>query len=125
MKKQGFSQQERILKRRDFLACFARGRKKYSAHFIIFCLDRGSGPSRIGVTVSKKVGNAVKRNRIKRLLREFYRLHKDLFLPGMDYSVVVKKNYSLVSLDDVVRELSPLLLRMKKSGNLTKNVSTC
>ena len=125
MKKQGFSQYERMRKRPDYLACFARGRKKYSAHFIIFYLDRGTGCARIGITVSKKVGNAVRRNRIKRLLREFFRLHKAIFLPGVDFSLVVKKNYSLTTLDDVVRELYPLLKRIRKSGNLKKNVSTC
>jgi len=63
MKKQGFSQQERMLKRPDFLECFARGRKKNSANFIIFYQDRRIGHPRIGITVSKKVGNAVRRNR--------------------------------------------------------------
>jgi len=86
MKKQGFSQQERMLKRPDFLECFARGRKKNSANFIIFYQDRRIGHPRIGITVSKKVGNAVRRNRIKRLLREFFRLHKALFLPGVAQS---------------------------------------
>ena len=125
MKKQGFSQQERMLKRPDFLECFARGRKKNSANFIIFYQDRRIDHPRIGITVSKKVGNAVRRNRIKRLLREFFRLHKALFLPGLDYSIVVKKRCSLNIFNDVVRELTPLLLRMRKSGNFKQKVSTC
>jgi len=125
MKKQGFSQQERMLKRPDFLECFARGRKKNSANFIIFYQDRRRDHPRIGITVSKKVGNAVRRNRVKRLLREFFRLHKELFLPGVDYSVVVKKRCSLNTFNDVVQELTPLLLRMRKSGNFKQKVSTC
>jgi ribonuclease P protein component len=67
----------------------------------------------------------VRRNRMKRLLREFFRLHKALFLPGVDYSVVVKRNCSLNTFNDVVRELTPLLLRMRKSGNFKQKVSTC
>ena len=125
MKKQGFSQRERMLKRPDFLECFARGRKKSSANFLIFYQNRRTDHPRIGITVSKKVGNAVRRNRIKRLLREFFRLHKALFLPGVDYSIVVKKRCSLNTFNDVVRELNPLLLRMRKSGNFKPKVSTC
>jgi len=125
MKNQGFSPQERILKRPDFLECFARGRKKYSTNFVVFYQARGTDYPRIGITVSKKVGNAVRRNRLKRLLREFFRLHKALFLSGVDYSVVVKKKCSLNTFDDVVRELTPLLLRVKKSGKFKQKVSTC
>ena len=125
MKKEGFSPQERMLKRSDFLECFAKGRKKSSANFIIFYQVRRVDYPRIGITVSKKVGNAVRRNRMKRLLREFFRLHKAFFLPGLDYSIVVKKRCSLNTLNDVVRELIPLLLRVRKSGNFKQKVSTC
>lgn len=114
-----------MLKRPAFLECFAKGRKRNSANFLIFSLERGTEQTRIGITVSKKVGNAVRRNRIKRLLREFFRLHKELFLPGVDYSFVVKKNFSLNTFNDLVQELSPFLQRMRKSGNFKKNVSTC
>lgn len=114
-----------MLKRPDFLECFARGRKKNSANFIIFCLDRKTDHPRIGITVSKKVGNAVRRNRIKRLLREFFRLHKALFLPGVEYSIVVKKKCSLNTFNEVVQELTPLLLRIRKSGNFKQTVSIC
>lgn len=114
-----------MLKRPDFLECFTRGRRKNSANFIIFYQDRRYDQPRIGITASKKVGNAVRRNRIKRLLREFFRLYKVLFLPGVDYSIVVKKKCSLNTFTDVVRELSPLLLQMRKSGKFKQKVSTC
>ncbi len=95
--------------RRDYQRCFACGQRKSRANLILFHRFRGEGPARIGITVSRKVGNAVRRNRIKRLLREFYRLHKDLFLPGRDYSLVARKNFRLDSLADVRREMQSLL----------------
>ena len=127
MKKQGFSRQERMLKRSEFLECFAGGRKKHSAHFIIFYQNQKKmiDYPRIGITVSKKVGNAVRRNRLKRLLREFFRLHKAFFLPGVDYSIVVKRKCYLNTLDEIVQELSPLLLKLRKSGNSRQEVSAC
>ena len=109
MGKQGFPRQERIRQRVDYQRCFVVGKKKVGSNLILFYRLQGVGQTRIGVTVSRKVGNAVRRNRIKRLLREFYRLHKDLFILGMDYSFVVRKNCRLDSLADVEKEMRYLL----------------
>lgn len=66
-----FPKQQRLRKRREFLAVQARGRKIQGRHFVLLVLPGGRG--RVGITVSKKVGNAVVRNRVKRLVREFVR----------------------------------------------------
>jgi ribonuclease P protein component len=63
---------------------------------------------RIGIIVSKKVGNAVKRNRIKRLIRAFFRLNK-YRLENLDYVFIAKNNIDILNYDDVERELSKLL----------------
>ncbi|MBN2333434.1 MAG: ribonuclease P protein component [Deltaproteobacteria bacterium] len=112
-----------MLKRSDYQQCFAAGKKRSSKNLLFFYLVQDTGRVRFGVTVSKKVGKAVKRNRLKRLLREFYRLHKALFLPGVDYSIVVKRKCSIQSLTDVAREMMPLLQQMRKQHNPVENVS--
>ncbi len=66
---------------------------------------------RVGFAVSKKVGTAVQRNRVKRVLREFFRLHQALLPPGMDLVVVPKRQLrpERVTLDSVSRDLLPVL----------------
>ena len=62
------------LRRPDFQRATGRGRKLVSQYFLLFISDRGdSGPTRLGITVTRKVGNAIRRNRIKRLVREWFR----------------------------------------------------
>ncbi|ABA90380.1 ribonuclease P, protein component [Syntrophotalea carbinolica DSM 2380] len=67
------------------------GRRRHTRNFIIYTqLRENSGPARLGLTVSRKVGRAVTRNRVKRLLREFFRLHQSFIGCGQDVSIVAK-----------------------------------
>jgi ribonuclease P protein component len=111
---------EKLRRRADFIACYDRGRRHYSEHFLIYSLAGSSSEAktRLGLAVSRKVGKAVARNRIKRLLREFFRLHAAL-LPGrIDMVAVAKKNAGSAGLDlaRVSVEIVPLLRRMAVSG---------
>jgi ribonuclease P protein component len=63
-----------------------------------------NGLARLGITASRKVGGAVVRNRAKRLVREAFRSTRDLWLPGIDLVVIVKKALVGMRLDDVVEE---------------------
>ena len=105
----------RICRRPDFQACYDAGRRFYSAGFILFAHVRTAGPEewRAGVAVSKKVGNAVVRNRVKRVLREFFRLYGQGLPARTDVVAVPKKqlDVSSLNLEQVRRELDPLLGR--------------
>ena len=71
-------------------------RKLYSSkgvansYFVLYARPNRSGSNRIGITVSKKLGGAVVRNRVRRRLREVYRLHEEQFAPGWDIVVVAR-----------------------------------
>ncbi len=73
--------------------------------------ENGLSFARLGITVSKKIGNAVQRNRVKRLIREFFRLHRDLFPKGFDIVIAAKRNAISVTYSDITEELSEGLTR--------------
>jgi ribonuclease P protein component len=85
-----FSKQERILKREEFRQIYHRGRRYHFPLFTIFALDNAQDVCRLGVTVTKRIGAAVVRNRCKRLLRETFRRNKRLFPVSIDIVVNVK-----------------------------------
>lgn len=74
----------------------SHGTKIHSDHFLIFIL-RTDGPTRFGITVSKRVGGAVFRNRVKRLLRRFISLQFSDMPPNRDIVIIAKKSLSTVS----------------------------
>ncbi len=69
---------------RDFRRLYARGRSLANQYLVIYCLKSRSGANKMGITVSKKLGIAVVRNRAKRLIREAYRLSEGRFKEGYD-----------------------------------------
>ena len=83
----------RLTERSDFVRCYDAGRKLFSRAFVLFALERKDAlPAwRMGLAVTKKVGNAVWRNRIKRLVREVFRLNADAVPQGFDLVVVPKR----------------------------------
>jgi ribonuclease P protein component len=79
-----FPKEERLRKRRDFDKVFKEGKAFRGTIFNAYILKNDLGHPRIGIVVGRKFGGAVQRNRIKRLLRETYRLNKGLVGEGID-----------------------------------------
>ena len=109
----GLPKSERLRKRSQFLKCSASGLKIHSAHFIVLFDGSALEGTRVGFTVSKKVGNAVARNAIKRRLREFYRQNKPLFTRG-DFNIVAKRGAEALGFHHVSAELAAALERLRK-----------
>ena len=97
------------------MAVQQRGRKVHSDHFFLLVLVRPGVGSRIGITVSSKVGNAVVRNRLKRWVREYVRQHK-VDLPAAENVVIAKASAANVSHAIVDRDLRRLLGRGREVG---------
>jgi ribonuclease P protein component len=105
-----FRKEERIRHRRDFQLALRYGSRRHTKHYTVILRPNDLECSRLGVTVSKSVGNAVKRNRVKRCLREFFRLHKHKLPPSHDLVIIAKKGAAMLAYPDVREELAPILL---------------
>lgn len=104
-----FPKKKRILRRSQFVNLNRSGKRRYTKHFTLICKHNGLGITRLGVTVSKRIGGAVRRNRIKRLLREFFRLNQAKFPPGYDIVITAKKDASFLNLQEIERELREIV----------------
>lgn len=119
---QTFPKSVRVRKRSDYLAVQGSGRKLTTPSFLVFVRSRGaeagaadpgaaSLPARFGVTVTRKIGGATVRNRIKRLVREAVRRHKMWFPAGRDVVLVARRPAADLHYTDVERELETLWRR--------------
>ena len=101
---------ERLLNRSDFVNLNRSGKRYHARHFLVILKQNGLGITRLGVTASKKAGNAVKRNRTKRLIREFFRLNKVYLPQGYDIVVAAKKDASYLDLRKTKKELAEIFI---------------
>jgi len=76
----------------EFGNVYKRGKSYANKYLVMYIVDNGLEINRIGISVSKKVGNSVVRHRITRLIREAYRLHLNDFISGKDIVVVARVN---------------------------------
>jgi ribonuclease P protein component len=93
----------------------AQGRRLYTRHFGITLAPGPAAQPRLGLVVTKRFGKAVRRNRVRRLLREFFRRHKGQ-LPPEDLIIMAKKGAAALSYQQLQEELSRVLLTRVK-GN--------
>lgn len=108
-----FTKADRILKRGQFLELSKYGKKIHNKYFTVIFAENFCENCRFGITVSKKVGKAAKRNRIKRISREFFRLNRHSIKGDWDINLIVKKEVLLLEhatacnvLDKLFNEIS-------------------
>lgn len=106
---QRFPRRYRIRTRREFVALQRDGRRQAAPHFIVITSASPAPRIRLGVTTSRKVGNAPARNRVRRLVREFFRRHRTNLGVGRDLVVIARPGAPQLSYADVVDELSRAL----------------
>jgi ribonuclease P protein component len=79
-------------------------------HFLVIIKPNHLGRNRLGLTVGKNTGGAVRRNRIKRLLREFFRRSNNKIPPSRDIIIIALKGSDPLTYRQVLEELTPLLV---------------
>ena len=106
-----------LKKKKDFQAVYSRG-ESYANRFLVLYVFRSNGfQGKVGFAAGKKLGNAVKRNRVKRLLRESYRLHQEEIEEGISLLLVGRKAALSAKCQDVERAFLAL---SRKAGICTE-----
>ena len=115
-----FPPERRLTERPDFVRCYEGGRRFFSSNFVLFVNKRADATLswRLGMAVTRKTGSAVRRNRIRRLVRECFRLAQERVAHGYDYVVVPKRCLvpQAATLASVSGELLPLLRAVAAQG---------
>jgi ribonuclease P protein component len=106
-----FKKEERILKRAEFINLNINGGRHCTKNFVVILKQNRGNITRLGITVSKRFGNSVKRNRIKRLIREFFRLNKQQIPKGYDIMIIARKESNNSNFLKIKEELGELLLK--------------
>jgi ribonuclease P protein component len=107
-----------LKKNEEFKTVYKEGRSRANSFFIMYALKNGLDHNRIGISVSKKVGNSVVRHRIKRLVKESYRLHEEMFNSGLDIVIIARNGAADLGFKDVESALLHLLKLHKACKSL-------
>ena len=102
---QGFPRTARIRRRGEFLSFGRKSEKARTERFVLLARPT-AGPARLGVTVSRKIGSAAVRNRLKRRLREVFRRHPGRSGLRRDLVVIAREGAGELTFDDVLRQFS-------------------
>ena len=105
-----------LKKTKDFSRVYNKGKSLADHNLVLYICDNDSDTNRLGISVSKKVGNSVVRHHLTRLIRESYRLHEDKFRPGLDLVVVVRK----AGKDCTYQEICDSLLKLANLHNVIR-----
>ncbi len=100
----------------DFQRVYREGSSYANRCLVLYVLENQTGQNRLGISVSKKVGNSVVRHRITRLIRESYRLRESMFNSGLDMVVIARKGAK----DKTCQEIESALLHLGKLHRIVK-----
>lgn len=124
----GLAKDQRLRKRADFLRVYENGKRFEGRFMTVFILPANSGVHRLGITATKKaIGNAVERNRAKRLLREAFRLSRaelDVVETKFDWVLNARRSLLHTKLEKPLAEFKKIAAKIKdENPNLSEGVS--
>lgn len=90
-----------LKKNREFQEVYRKGASYANKYFVMYVLENHRDVNLLGISVSKKVGNSVVRHRVKRLVKESYRLHEDIFNSGLNIVITARAGAASISYDKV------------------------
>lgn len=111
---------ESLKKNKDFQIVYKKGTSYANRYLVMYVLDNGTNQNRLGISVSKKVGNSIVRHRLTRLIRESYRLNESLFLRGKDIVVIARvsaKDKTYWDIESALNHLGKLQNIIEKEKN--------
>lgn len=103
-----------IKKNVEFKRIYRKGTSHVGRHLVVYLLKNRLNENRLGITVSKKVGNAVTRNRVRRLIKESFRKYEDTLMPGYDIVVVARVISQSAGYHQIEHQLVKLLAPLRK-----------
>jgi ribonuclease P protein component len=113
----GLPRASRLVRRAEYDAVYREGRRKSGREFTVFVRANGLGHSRFGWSIRKALGGAVRRNRIRRRLREIVRLHRQEISPGWDIVIHPRSSAATADFSALAGELLRLLPRETPAGS--------
>lgn len=110
----------------DFVRIYKRGTFFPGKYIVIYTMKNSAGMNRLGITVGKKIGKSVRRNRVKRLIRESYRYYEPYIPDGLDIVFVARHTDKPCGFDEIRKEMKFLLKKVqafdKEKWNTSKNL---
>ena len=107
---------ESLKKTKDFQNVYRRGKSYANRYLVMYVLSNQTEGNRLGISVSKKVGNSVIRHHLTRLIRESYRLHEDMFNSGLDMVIIARPAAASIGYE----EAESALLHLAKLHHIIK-----